>query len=83
MTLRLSHNGSEWHGTFGVVARTLITDLLSDGKPFNATIAVGDGGGKVTGSVLEITRRDEITVDTPDGRTVYIKLDDVEAIDVP
>lgn len=83
--LTLSHNGSEWHGTFSVTAAALLNDLLADGQPVEGTLTIDGGARKhnVTGAILEVTKRNEITIDTEGGDTQYIPVDHVLAINIP
>lgn len=41
--LRLVSDGQHWQGTFALAAEALITDILSDGEPFDATLTWVDG----------------------------------------
>ena len=49
--MKLTHNGHEWHGTFGVLLPALIIDLLGDGAPFEAIVTHGDEPGPDTTTV--------------------------------
>lgn len=52
--MKISHNGSEWHGTFGLTAEAMLDDLLSDGSPIKMALRVEDQHGTVTGMVRTV-----------------------------
>lgn len=43
--ITLSNDGSQWNGTYCLLVAALVTDLLSDGAPFDATITFEDAYG--------------------------------------
>lgn len=40
--MKISHNGEEWHGTFGLTLRAMVDDLLSDGVSIGLELAMID-----------------------------------------
>lgn len=84
--MKLSHNGEEWHGTFGLALKFIAEDLLSDGQPFEATLTM-DEGKPITGKVCEVTRDGaSLTVDVDQadgtGTTVYPEIDNILSIEI-
>lgn len=76
--LVINHSPDAWHGTFGVLVKTLFDDLLSDGEPVEAFITTADGTGPKE-HVVAVT--DSFALRAHDGRT--IEIDDIVAVRIP
>lgn len=87
MTLTLDHNPGEWDGTYAIVLRALIDDLLSDGAGFGAVITWQDDVVVVTtGLVSQVTDDGDVLLDMLlDIRPVPSKIPllDIIRIEVP
>jgi hypothetical protein len=81
--LILSHNGVEWHGTFGVVLRALVVDLLSDEEPFDARVQFDlPGGDQATWDVTVVDIGDHFMFCRQGNADVEIPLEQVLSVEV-
>jgi hypothetical protein len=80
--LVLSHNGTDWHGTFGIALRVLADDMLADG-PVECTIVVIEEREYGTAGRRRVTLagRTADTLQLEDGSSVPIT--DVIAVEFP
>ncbi len=87
-TMTLSHNGSDWHGTFGDLVRAMFTDLLTDG-PVQARLHLVGAPHGSEGTVALVTGVGGygpggtwvVMVDGVPGRR-FISIDDIEEVQV-
>lgn len=59
--MKVSHNGVEWCGTFGVVLRAFLDDVLGDGEPIDAVVTYigrNDEDTEVAVTITGITSSD-------------------------
>lgn len=75
--ITVESSGNGWMGTFGIVIRTLVDDILSDGKPFEARITYELEG---TSTIVEVK---VISLAGPElevsewGRIYHVEIEDI------
>lgn len=60
--MKISHNGEEWHGTFGLTLRAMVDDLLSDGVGAELELAMIDPPEVVEAQIERVSPGGELLV---------------------